>query len=159
MRKWWSDRETIESESQRTRRGGSDGERARGEQGENRRYKKINTEREKVIKRERAGASEGGGEEDGGGWGAAAAQLLLQQWERVVAEGRELLPRGLLSCLPPRQQPTGPRLRGGWGGCRFGAGAYEQGSAAHEDEVGTRAEVKSDVKEKTKESRGRKREV
>lgn len=34
---------------------------------QNRRYKKINTEREKVIKRERAGASEGGGEEDGGG--------------------------------------------------------------------------------------------
>lgn len=64
------------------------------------------------------------------------------------------MPRGLLSCLPPRQQPTGPRLREGWGGCWFGAGAYEQGSVGHEDEVGTRAEVKSDVKEKTKESRG-----
>lgn len=69
------------------------------------------------------------------------------------------MPQGLLSCLPPRQQPTGPRLRGGWGGCWFGAGAYEQGSVAHEDEVGTRAEVKSDVKEKTKESRaGKERE-
>lgn len=85
-----------------------------------------------MIKREQARESEGGGggDEDGGGGGRrrvrSSSSAVVTTVRACGRRGeRALLPRGFSSCLPPRQQPAGPRLRGG---CRFGTGAFEQGS-------------------------------